>query len=96
MLPLPMYGRWIFAGLTLYLVWTLVRAWRSGVIVNNVWRFDVDDNPILFSLECASRVGLIVICTGVAAGYTMYQMFDFVGIGGLYNLFSAIDHAGDI
>ncbi len=91
---MPIYGRLIFAALALFMVWTLVRAWRSGVIVDNFWRFDVDDNPILYSLEFAGHIALIVICTGCAAGLTMSQMFDFVGLGPLYSFFSAIDHAG--
>ena len=75
------------------MVWTLVRAWRNGIIVDNVWRFDADKNPIMYALEFASRIGLIVICAGCAAGYTPSQMFNFLGIGGLYSFFEAVRKA---
>jgi hypothetical protein len=91
---MPMFGRYVFGALALFLVWTLVVAWRRGIIADNVWRFDVDDNPIMFSLEFGSRVGLVAICAGCAAGYTMSQMFDFMGIGWLYSFFDAVHHTG--
>jgi hypothetical protein len=90
---MPMYGRYIFGALALFLVWTLVSAWRSGTIVDNVWRFKVEDNPIMYSLEFGTRIGLVVMCMGCAAGYTMAQMFDFMGIGWLYSFFDAVNHA---
>jgi hypothetical protein len=90
---MPMFGRFIFGALGLFMVWTLVRAWRNGVIVDNIWRFDADANPIMYSLEFASRIGQIVICAGCAAGYTTHQMFDFLGLGGLYNFFEAVHKA---
>jgi hypothetical protein len=92
-LRMPMFGRLIMGALGLFMVWTLVRAWRSGIIVDNVWRFDADDNPVMYALEFASRIGLIVICAGCAAGYTPSQMFDVLGIGGLYSFFESVRKA---
>jgi hypothetical protein len=89
---MPMPGRLIMGALGLYMVWTLASAWRGGVIRDNVWRFNVDENPIMYALEFASRIGLVVICAGCTVGYTPSQMFDFVGLGGLHSFFTAIQH----
>jgi hypothetical protein len=91
---MPMPGRLIMGALGLYMVWTLVSAWRGGRIADGVWRFNVDDNPIAYALEFGTRIGLIVICAGCVVGYTPAQMFDFVGLRGLYSFFDTIHHAG--
>jgi hypothetical protein len=79
--------------LGLYVVWTLVSAWRAGKIRDEIWTFDADDNPFMYALAFASHIGLVVICAGCAAGYTPSQMFEFLGLGGLYSFFTAVQHA---
>lgn len=78
-----MPGRFIMGALALFLVWTLIRAWRSGTIYDGMWTFNADDDPIMYALEFGVRIFLVAMCVAGADGYTPAQFFDMVGLGWL-------------
>ena len=61
-------GRVILGALAIFTVWTLVRALRSGTIFSQGAAFDVNDQPILFSLTLAVHAVVAVFFAWLAAG----------------------------
>jgi hypothetical protein len=78
-----MPGRFIMGAFALFFVWTLVRAWRSGWIYDDMWRFNADDNPVMYAFEFAARIFLVAMFVAGAAGYSPAEFFDMAGIGWL-------------
>ncbi len=62
-------ARVIMGGLGVFVAWTLLRAWRSGVIYSRGYRFDINDRPVIFALGFVVHVGIAVMCAAFAAGY---------------------------
>ena len=63
-------GRVAMAGFAIFVVWTLLRAGRRGVIYSGGWSFDVNERPMLYALCCLAHVLLVAMFLGLAAGYT--------------------------
>ncbi|HTV38553.1 MAG TPA: hypothetical protein VMF12_19145 [Xanthobacteraceae bacterium] len=88
-----MPGRFIMAGFAVFVLWTLVRAWRTGIIRDGIWLFDSDDKPFMYALAFASHSFIVVLFAAGAAGYPPSEVFDFVGLGWLNSFFLAMRHA---
>ena len=82
-------GRFIMAGLALFVVWTLFRAWRTGLICDGIWLFDADANPIMYWTMFGVRIGMVIFCVGLAAGYPLPVVADWLGIGWMDSLHQA-------
>jgi len=88
-----MPGRFIAVAMALFVIWTLVRAWRSGAIRDGVWTFYADDNPVLYTLAFASHMLIVAMFVAVAAGYTPAEFFDMVGLGWINTICPSCRHA---
>jgi hypothetical protein len=63
-------GRIILGALALLLLWSLVRAFRRGVINSTSGHsFTLDDSPILFTLAVVVHAGIALFFSYIAAGY---------------------------
>jgi hypothetical protein len=71
-------ARVIMAAFGLFVAWTLLRAWRSGVIYSRGFGFDVNERPILYTLCFAVHVGIVAMCAAFAAGYLPHPVGEFV------------------
>jgi hypothetical protein len=63
-------SRVVMAAFAAFVVWTLVRAGRRGVIYSGGWSFDSNERPMLFALCYLVHVLLVAMFLGLAAGYT--------------------------
>jgi hypothetical protein len=66
-------GRMVMAGLVMFMIWTLVRGARTGVLYGEGWAVGVDRWPVLFAVDFALRSLLVVACLGLAAGYSLAE-----------------------
>jgi hypothetical protein len=64
-------GRMILGALAAFIVWTLVRAFRRGVIYSRGYSFDLDDSPMLFTLAAIVHAFGALFFAYLAAGYEM-------------------------
>jgi hypothetical protein len=64
-------GRMILAALAAFIVWTLVRAFRRGVIYSRGYSFALDDSPMLFTLAAIVHAFGALFFAYLAAGYQM-------------------------
>lgn len=62
-------GRFVMAGLAVFVAWTVFRALRSGTLYSEKMAFGLDENPIAFGLGIVVHAGLVVFCAAMAAGY---------------------------
>jgi len=85
-----MPGRFIMAAIGLYVVWTLVRAWKTGKIRDSIYTFDIDDNPIMYPAAFASHILIVAICFAGLAGYSPAQFLDMVGLGSFNSFFNYV------
>lgn len=77
-------GRLIMAAFAIFMVWTLVRAWRTGSIAaGSMWRYNVEDSPVMYTLTFGSHIFLVAMFAAVAAGYSPSEFFDMAGLGWL-------------
>ncbi len=63
-------GRVVAAVLALVILWTLIRAYRTGVIYTRGYSFDLEENPMLFTLATIVHGFGFAFCCYVAAGYS--------------------------
>jgi hypothetical protein len=66
-------GRVVMGGLAVFVAWTLVRAWQTGVIYSEGWGFDIHEQPTVYVLGYATHVLIVVAALGMAAGYTLAE-----------------------
>ena len=64
-------GRIILAALAAFILWTLVRAFRRGVIYSGGYGFAIDDSPMLFTLAAIVHAFGALFFAYLAAGYEM-------------------------
>jgi hypothetical protein len=75
-------GRFIMGAFALFIVWALVRAWRTGrIYAGSIWRFNADDNPIMYTLAFAGYMFIVAMFVAGAAGYSPAEFLDLVGLG---------------
>jgi hypothetical protein len=61
-------GQVIFGCITVFAVWTMIRALRTGSIFSKGMEFNVNGQPIAFSLVFAGHLILVGLCVWMAAG----------------------------
>ena len=64
-------GRIILGALALFIFWTLVRAFRRGVIYSDGYGFSLDENPMMFTLAVIVHTLGALFFAYLAAGYEM-------------------------
>jgi len=62
-------GRFILGALAVFILWTLVRAFRRGVIQSRGYSFTLDDSPMLFTLCVMVHASGALYFAYLAAGY---------------------------
>ena len=85
-------GRFIMGAFALFVVWTMVRAWRTGRIRSGVWKFNVDDNPFMYALTLAGHAFIVAMFVWTAAGYDPKSFLDLFGLGWFDSLSRASRH----
>jgi hypothetical protein len=75
-------GRLVMACFAVFFGWTLVRAWREGVIHSRGWSFSADDNPVAYTLAFVAHAACMALFVAVSAGYTPDEIWHFVGLSG--------------
>ena len=70
-------ARVIMGGLGVFVAWTLLRAWRSGVIYSRGYSFAINARPVVFALGLVVHVGIVVMCAAFAAGYSPDELRRF-------------------
>ena len=63
-------GQAAAAVIGLVILWTLIRAYRTGVIYTRGYSFDLEENPMLFTLATVVHGLGFAFCCYVAAGYS--------------------------
>ena len=72
-------GRIILGAFAAFIVWTLVRAFRRGVIYSRGYSFALDDSPMLFTLAAIVHAFIAVFFAYLAAGYEMAGFVRWIG-----------------
>jgi hypothetical protein len=63
-------GRIILGALAVFLLWSLIRAFRRGVIKSTSgYSFTLDDSPMLFTLVAIVHAGGALFFAYIAAGH---------------------------
>ena len=70
--------RTIAALVAAFVLWTLVRAFRQGVIYDNMYSFSLDGSPMLFSIAVIGRALGAAFLLFVAAGYDQATFLHWV------------------
>lgn len=73
-------GQTIFGCLAVFAVWMIVRALRCGRIYSRGVAFDLDEQPIAFSLVLFVHLSIAAFCVWCAAGYDPAAFFEAIGI----------------
>ena len=66
----PPSGRLVAALIGLVILWTLIRAYRTGVIYTRGYSFDINENPMAFTLATVVHGFGFAFCCTLAAGYS--------------------------
>jgi hypothetical protein len=80
---MPLAARALMAGLALFMVWTMVRGFRTGIVYDETWTFDESKNPMMFALTMAVRGVGVVFFLWLAAGYDADSFLRASGLGWL-------------
>jgi hypothetical protein len=73
-------GRIILRALAAFILWSLVRAFRRGVINSSRgYGFTLDDSPMLFTLTAIVHAGGALFFAYIAAGYEAAGITRWVG-----------------
>ena len=68
---MPPASRIILAALAAFILWTLARAFRRGVIYSSGYSFALDDSPMLFTLAAIVHAFGALFFAYLAAGYEL-------------------------
>jgi hypothetical protein len=74
-------GRIVLGALAVFILWTLVRAFRSGVIYSRGYAFSLDESPMLFTIGVIVHALCAVFLVYLAAGYQMAGFARWLGLG---------------
>jgi hypothetical protein len=72
------YGRLVLGALPVFVLWTAVRAWRSGVIFSQGSGYSIDKTPALYVLGLAVHGGIAIYCALLAAGFTNADIWQWL------------------
>ncbi len=73
--------RFIMGAFALFIIWTMVRAWRSGRIYSGMWSFDAGDSPFMYTLMLAGHAFIVALFVWTAAGYDPKSFLALFGVG---------------
>ena len=66
---MPLSARALTACLAVFIVWTMVRGFREGVVYDEGQAIEEDQSPMMFAVSMAVRGGFVVFFLWLAAGY---------------------------
>jgi hypothetical protein len=73
-------GRIILGALAAFILWSLVRAFRDGIINSTTgYSFTLDDSPMLFTLTAIAHAAGALFFAYIAAGYEAAGIIRWVG-----------------
>jgi len=75
---MPIYGRFIMAALGLLVMWKIFRAFQTGTVTSRGVTFDINEQPIFFSLGLAVYAMMVLFCGWLAAGHTPDSFWQLV------------------
>ncbi len=70
-----------------------MRAWRTGNIYSETSRFNVEDNPLLYTVGFTVHAGIVIFLVACAAGYRPAEILDLMGLGWVNSFCFACGHA---
>jgi len=74
------FGRIILGALAAFILWSLVRAFRRGIINSTAgYSFTLDDSSMLFRLTAIAHAGVALYFGYLAAGYETAGITRWVG-----------------
>ncbi len=85
---MPVYARVIMVLVAAFLGWTMLRAARSGTVIDDARSYVEGDQPNLFVFIMIARFFCILFCLWLAAGYTPQEFAAELGLGSLGKLLS--------
>ncbi len=77
---MPLFGQIAFGCFAIFAICMIVRTMRTGRIYSRDVQFDLDEQPIRFSLALAVQLFILAFCIWCAAGYDPASFFEAVGI----------------
>jgi hypothetical protein len=80
---MPIYGRFIMLGLAIFLAWTMLRAARSGTVIDDGRAYVESERPGMFVLVMIGHFLCILFCLWLAAGYSAESFLAQLGLGAL-------------
>lgn len=83
---MPVLARVILGCMGLFVVWTMVRAYRSGQIFSRGTGFTIDDQPVLFTLTMFAHLLIVFFFGWLAAGYDTASFLQLFGLDWLVKL----------
>jgi hypothetical protein len=73
-------ARALVAGLACFVIWTMIRALRSGTLFSDGGTFTADEQPVMFSLGVAAHSLCVAYLLWLAAGYDSHGFFRLIGL----------------
>lgn len=77
---MPLFAQIIFGGLAVFTICMLLRTMRTGRIYSRDVEFDLNDQPIRFSMVLVVQLMIVAFCIWCAAGYDPAAFFEALGI----------------
>lgn len=84
---MPYPARALMAALAVFVVWTMIRACRSGTIFSEGTAFSAEQQPALFALGLAAHGFIVAFLLWLAAGYDQRSFFRLLGLDRLMSSF---------
>ena len=75
---MPIYGRVVMGVLAVFVLWTVQRAWRSGVLYSRGTPYVLDDNPTMYTIGVVVHIAMAIYCAALAAGFTNAELWQFL------------------
>ncbi len=73
--------RLVMGAFALFVIGTMVRAWRTGRVYSGMWSFDADESPLLYALLLAGHTFIAALFVWTAAGYSPKSFLNLFGLG---------------
>src|SRR5262245_29012993 len=80
--------RVFMAALALFILWTMVRALRTGTIYSEGDGYGLDDRPVMFSLTFAVHAVGLAFFVWLAAGYDAPSFLRLLGLDAVVRWFA--------
>jgi hypothetical protein len=82
---MPPFARIIFGALAVFVIWTIIRAIRSGSVFTRGIEFNIDEQPFVYSLALGFHLLIAAFLVWCAAGYDPGVFFRALGIPSTWN-----------